>query len=217
VAERPLAPGAHYAAFVDMSGGSSDDAVLAIGHKDPDGRAVLDLVENQGPPPPFDPNKAVTRFVATLRRYRLTHIVGDKYAGETFRAQFQDAGIAYAVSPDTKHQLYEAMEAPLNGHAIALLDVPILEQQLLGLIWRGGKIDHLSGEHDDYANAVAGLVRQLRVGVNDAAAAEVRRLAFADAPIEGPRSYADLAVTPSAVCGVPWTESGLSSRDHLED
>jgi hypothetical protein len=36
-----------------------------------------------------------------------------------------------------------------------LLDVATLEQQLLGLAWRGGRIDHQAGEHDDYANAVA--------------------------------------------------------------
>jgi hypothetical protein len=42
-----------------------------------------------------------------------------------------------------------------------LLDVPMLEQQLLGLIWRGGKITHQSGEHDDFATAAAGVVEQV--------------------------------------------------------
>jgi hypothetical protein len=37
-----------------------------------------------------------------------------------------------------------------------LVDVPQLEQQLMGLVWRGGKIDHASGEHDDWTNATAG-------------------------------------------------------------
>ena len=41
---------------------------------------------------------------------------------------------------------------------MVLLDVPLMEQQLLGLVWRGGKIDHPGGEHDDWANAVAGCV-----------------------------------------------------------
>jgi hypothetical protein len=39
-----------------------------------------------------------------------------------------------------------------------LLDVPILEQQLLGLMWKGGRITHQTGEHDDHANAVAGVL-----------------------------------------------------------
>jgi hypothetical protein len=42
-----------------------------------------------------------------------------------------------------------------------LLDVPEIEQQLLGLVWRGGKIDHQNGEHDDWANAAAGVVHEL--------------------------------------------------------
>ena len=39
--------------------------------------------------------------------------------------------------------------------------MPKLEQQLLGLVWRGSKIDHPGGEHDDYANAAAGVVQVL--------------------------------------------------------
>ena len=31
-----------------------------------------------------------------------------------------------------------------------------LRVQFLGLVWRGGKIDHPNGEHDDYANGAAG-------------------------------------------------------------
>jgi hypothetical protein len=42
-----------------------------------------------------------------------------------------------------------------------LLDTSDVEQQLLGLVWRGGKIDHPNGEHDDWANAVAGVVAKL--------------------------------------------------------
>ena len=57
-----------------------------------------------------------------------------------------------------KSDLYDALEPLLNARQVVLLDVPELESQLLGLVWRGGKIDHPSGEHDDYANAVAGVV-----------------------------------------------------------
>jgi hypothetical protein len=49
---------------------------------------------------------------------------------------------------------------PTPGHAV-LLDAPMLEQQLLGLIWRGGKITHPSGEHDDFATVAAGVVEQV--------------------------------------------------------
>lgn len=152
--------GRAYRAFVDMSGGSSDDAVLAIGHVD-DGRAVLDRLVDQGAPAPFDPNKAVTRFAAVLAEFGLSSVTGDAYAGQTFRVQFEAAGIAYQVCDKTRSALYEALEPKLNARALVLVDVPLLEQQLLGLVWRGGKIDHPAGEHDDYANAAAGVVDAL--------------------------------------------------------
>lgn len=156
--------GLDYRAFVDMSGGSSDDAVLAIGHLDVEGRAILDLVVDQGQRPPFDPNKAVQRFVATLQRYRVSRVVGDRYAGRAFAAQFEEAGISYDIAEQTASQAYEALEPRLNGGRIVLLDVPMLEQQLLGLAWRAGRINHAPGDHDDYANAAAGVVVELFEG-----------------------------------------------------
>jgi hypothetical protein len=175
---RPPERGIRYAAFVDMSGGSADDAVLAIGHTDSNGAAVLDLAQNQGAAVPFNPNKAVERFVRTLQEYGVVHVTGDRYAGETFRAQFAERGIGYTVAADSKSALYEALEPVLNAGGVVLLDVPTLEQQLLGLVWRGGRIDHQPGEHDDFSNAVAGVVRLLAAGRDDAQAAEVARLAL---------------------------------------
>ena len=55
------------------------------------------------------------------------------------------------------------LEPGLNGRRVVLLDVPEVEQQLLGLVWRGGKIDHPTGEHDDWANAVTGVAAALLV------------------------------------------------------
>jgi predicted phosphohydrolase len=84
-----------------MSGGSNDDAVLAIAHRDADGHAVLDAVINQGQHPPFDPNKAVERFVRVLRDYRVSRVTGDRYAGLTFSSQFTMQGITYEVARHT--------------------------------------------------------------------------------------------------------------------
>jgi hypothetical protein len=149
-----------YRAFVDMSGGSSDDAVLAIAHLEGE-RAVLDRIEDQGPRPPFDPRLAVERFVDILREFGLSTVTGDRYAGETFRMDFARHGVDYALATQPRSKLYEATQPWLNGGRVLLLDVPTLEQQFLSLVWRGGKIDHPVGEHDDYANAVAGVVYEL--------------------------------------------------------
>ena len=151
-------PAVSYVAFVDMSGGSSDDAVCAIAHRDAEGRVVVDALMHQGAPPPFDPRAAVARFAARLLEYRARTVWGDAYAGETFRADFQRHGIAYAVSPLSTSELYEALEPRLNAREVSLPDVPVFEQQLLGLAWRGSKITHLAGEHDDWATAAAGVV-----------------------------------------------------------
>jgi len=157
----PPEPDRAYNAFVDMSGGSSDDAVLAIGYQDPDGRVIVARVLNQGPPPPFDPRKAVERFATVLKEYGTARVTGDNYAGQTFRADFEERGIVYEVARLSKSKLYEALEPHLNGFRVLLPNVPEVEQQLLGLVWRGGKIDHGGGEHDDWSNAVAGVVHVL--------------------------------------------------------
>lgn len=149
-------PGRIYKGAVDMSGGSNDDATLGISSENPDGTRRLDVVMNQGAPPPFDPRRAVARFAEVLRRYGIARVVGDAYGGMTFREDFRGYGIEYVVSEKTTSQLYEALEPLLNAREVRLLDVPVLEQQLLGLVWRGSKIDHPSGEHDDYAAAAAG-------------------------------------------------------------
>ena len=170
---RAFEVGLEYCAFVDMSGGSNDDAVLGIGHADGDGRAVLDVLIDQGAPPPFDPNAAVQRFVRVLRQYQLSSVAGDAYAGQTFRSQFATAGISYLVVADSASELYEAFEPRLNAREVVLLDAPELEQQLLGLRWSGRKITHQPGEHDDWANGAAGVVYALLEGPRAAGVGQV--------------------------------------------
>jgi hypothetical protein len=145
-----------YFGFVDMSGGSNDDAVLAIAHKD-GARLVLDLVVSQSGSPPFNPRHAVAKFSASLKEYKCSRVVGDAYAGQTFRADFESHGIRYEVSDKSKHEIYEDFEPLLTASEVELLDVPKLQEQLLTLVWRGTKIDHQSGDHDDFANAAAGV------------------------------------------------------------
>jgi hypothetical protein len=156
--------GISYQAFVDMSGGSNDDACLAIAHKDIEGRAVLDRILNQGKPPPFDPAVAVKRFVTVLKEYRISSVSGDEYAGQTFPAQFTNAGITYTPSLLSKSEIYEAIEPHFNAGKILLLDVQELESQFLGLVWRSNKIDHANGERDDWSNACAGVIHKIMAG-----------------------------------------------------
>jgi len=164
-----------YFAFVDMSGGSNDDAVLAIAHRDGN-RIVLDLVVSQSGAPPFNPRHAVAKFAAILKEYRVSRVVGDAYAGQTFRADFVTHGIRYEVCELSKHQLYEFFEPLLTASEVELRDVGKLQEQLLTLVWRGIKIDHQPGDHDDYANAAVGAIYACRKPAFTISRAFVERL-----------------------------------------
>jgi hypothetical protein len=97
-------------------------------------------------------------------------VKGDAYAGQTFRQDFAAAaGITYQVHTDSTSDNYEAFEPRLNASEVELLDPPILQEQLLTLVWRGSKITHQPGDHDDWACAACGacvIAAQRRKGVH---------------------------------------------------
>lgn len=156
-------PKQFHRAFVDMSGGSGDDATLSIAYHDGE-RVKVCGVWNQGQRPPFDPRKAVSLFSTICKSYGVAHVIMDRYAGETFRQDFASHGISAEVCPVPKSSLYEAMEIELNTDRVSLPDDALLIKQLLTLVMKGGKIDHPSGEHDDLANVVAGVTYYSKSG-----------------------------------------------------
>jgi hypothetical protein len=154
----PPRAGVRYHAFVDMSGGSNCDAVLAIAHNE-NGRVIVDHVTAQTGEPPFNPRAAVKKFVEAEREYRANRVTGDNFAGQTFQADFAESGIFYAVSEPKRSDIYEQFERLLNAGMVEMPDFQKLEEQLLSLVVKpSGKIDRLAGERDDWANAVAGAV-----------------------------------------------------------
>jgi hypothetical protein len=157
----PRQDGRHYCAFVDMSGGSSDDAVLAIGH-DEDGLAVVDRLIKQSGQAPFNPRMAVKLFAAELKTFGIASVTGDNYAGQTFKSDFEIEGIAYHPCSRPKTELYEALEPAINAGEVELLDDSKLQEQLICLVVRGARVDHQPGQHDDFANAVAGVIWKIR-------------------------------------------------------
>lgn len=153
-----------YQAFVDPSGGSSDDFTMSIAHvekpedSDEPSMIVLDYIDKQPGEPPFSPRVAVKKFATVLKEYGINKVTGDSYAGQTFVSDFEDHGIVYEKSPLSKSDLYQELEPVINAGGVELLDHPMLEGQLLTLVSKGSKVDHLPGGHDDHANAVAGAV-----------------------------------------------------------
>ena len=161
----PPEHGRRYSAFVDMSGGGADDFTLAVAHE-ADKKAVLDLLIDQGSRSKgtFSPERAVAKFAEVLKQYRISVVTGDRYAGEWPRQAFEKYGIRYAVSSKNRSELYSSLEPLLNSGQVELLDHPTMEAQMIGLIRKGEKIDHQPGEHDDYANAAAGVVDLVKPG-----------------------------------------------------
>jgi len=83
----------------------------------------------------------------------------------TFRLDFQKRGIAYEVRSASASDLYERLEPVINAGELELLDHPTLIEQLVSLIWRGTKITHEHGAHDDHATALALAVSVVRVAI----------------------------------------------------
>jgi hypothetical protein len=151
----PPQHGVDYLAFVDMSGGSNDDATLGIAHWDGQ-KAILDLLINQDTPTPFNPRLAVKTFADACKRYRCREVHGDAYAGQTFRMDFSDLGVDYVVEKQSRTDLYENLEVALNAGQVQLLDLAKLRSEMMTVIRRGASLDHMPGRHDDWATSAAG-------------------------------------------------------------
>jgi Terminase large subunit, T4likevirus-type, N-terminal len=159
-----------YVAFVDISGGRADDAVLAIGHnvKSPDrvqgpesNVVVIDRIARWRPP--FNPHGVCREMVGVLSEYGITRVTGDNYSAEFTKQAFESHGIKYTKADKPKSQLYIELLPRLCSGEVELLDDSVLIDQIAGLERRtrsGGRdsIDHGPGQHDDVANAVAGVV-----------------------------------------------------------
>ena len=154
---RPV-PGIDRKAGCDLSGGGGDDATLAIARNE-NGKGILELLIDQGASARvngvFSPERSVKRFAAILKQYGLTSVVGDRYAAQWPVQEFAKHGITYTPAELNRSEIYAAFEPLLNSGRVELLDHPRLMQQLIGLIRKGEKIDHASGDHDDHANSAA--------------------------------------------------------------
>jgi hypothetical protein len=158
VHERGPVRGLRYVAETDPSGGSGDSFALAIAHKEHD-IGVLDCLREVIPP--FSPEAVVLEFCDLLKRYGITTVKGDRYAGEFPRELFRRQGIRYELNDDSKGLIYLNFLPLINSRKVKLLGNRRLFNQLIGLerhTARGGRdsIDHARGGHDDVANAAAG-------------------------------------------------------------
>ncbi len=120
---------------------------------------MIDAVRERRPP--FSPEDVVAEFAQLLKSYRVSGVTGDRYAGEFPRELFRKHGLSYALSEQTKSDLFRDLLPRLNSGSIVLPRHDRLISQLVSLermVSRAGKdsISHPPNGHDDMANAVAG-------------------------------------------------------------
>jgi hypothetical protein len=170
-AYREMLPAAtiFYRAFTDPSGGSDDSFALAISHKSKD-QIIIDAVREARPP--FSPDAVVHDFAALLKSYRVSRVIGDRYAGEFPRELFRKHGIAYDLAKQTKSDLLRDLLPLLNSGRIVLPRNERLQGQIVGLERRTSAvgrdtISHPDRGHDDVANAVAGAAALSKFGGYD--------------------------------------------------
>lgn len=157
--ELPPRAGVRYFGFVDPSGGRGDDYVLAIAHKESDGRAVVDAVQYVRPP--FDPEAATSQFADVLREYGIKSVVGDAYGAEWVAATYKKFGIHYTRAEKSKNEIYGEVLPLFTRGVVELPPDRRLLTQLASLERRTSRvgrdiIDHSPGAHDDLANGVCG-------------------------------------------------------------
>jgi hypothetical protein len=155
--ELPPLSGITYYAFCDPSGGVNDGMVLSIAHYE--SIAVLDLVIEAIPP--FSPEAVTKEFCAILKKYRIYEVTGDRYGAEWVSESFEKLGIRYRPSERNRSEIYLEFLPAVMSAQVQLLDNRKLVHQLTNLERKTGRnqdiVDHGAGQHDDIANAVAGV------------------------------------------------------------
>lgn len=166
--ELPFIDKFSYLGFADPSGGGGDSFALSIGHKE-NGKVIQDVLRARK----GDPYQIVKEYGEVLKRYHVSEVTGDRYAGSWVSEAFQKEGIRYKVSELNKSEIYLEALPYITSGMVELLDDRELVKELRLLERRRGSsgkdtVDHpksIGGgiPHDDQANATAGLI----VSVND--------------------------------------------------
>jgi hypothetical protein len=154
--ELPPRDGVRYAAFVDPAGGASggDAYALCIGHREHERVVVDGIWARRGP---FHPKNVTAEYAAICKCYRISTVVGDKYAREWVIGAWRESGIHYENSDLTASELFLESLPLFTRGLISLPNHPALlrELRLLERIpGRNGK-DQVAAPrnvHDDLAN-----------------------------------------------------------------
>jgi hypothetical protein len=162
VLERPPIRGIRYVAFADPAGGTGKDSFsIAISHRDPEGRAVLDCMRERRPR--FVPADVVREYADLLRRYGVSEVRSDRFANAWATDEWARNRIRCEESELTKSEIYLAALPLLMSGQARLIDNDRLRRQFAALerrVHAGGResVDDNGAlsANDDLSNAAAG-------------------------------------------------------------
>jgi len=150
-----------YMCFVDVAGGGGRDSfAIAIGHLGGE-RVVVDVVRSRAPK--FNPLEVTSQNCDLAKEYGISKVYGDKFSGDYASNNFAKYDIEYEKSEKTKSELYLEAESLFNTERV---DIPNKElaiiqfKNLIRTTRSGGKdrVDTDSGQSEDEANVIAGVI-----------------------------------------------------------
>ncbi len=174
--EIPYRQGIEFKAFTDCAGGGGKDHyALALGFLESD-KAIIAVVRSRAPK--FNPDEVTAEYCELLKKYGISKVYGDKFSGDWASNSFAKHDIDYERSEKTKSELYLEAESPFNTERVDLpnKELPITQLKMLIRKTRsGGKdsVDTDSGQPEDEANVIAGVIWLLTGGKESEGAFEI--------------------------------------------
>ena len=162
--ERMPVPGQTYRAFADAAGGTGSDADgFAISHRELGTEKIAKLDVLREYRPRFIPAQVIAELAVLCKRYGISEVQGDKFAGGFHADEWQRHGIRFKPCDNTTSENYlHVLPMLLSGRA-RLLDNATLRTQFAGLERKMQPSGHetvghaqVSSAHDDLATAAAG-------------------------------------------------------------
>jgi hypothetical protein len=161
---RPPEPGVQYTSFTDAAAGGPDSYAAAIGHRTKDGLVIIDcLLEYL---PGSSPDESTEQIVEVFRSYGVRKTTGDNFAKLWVQDAFTKRGITYTRCDKPRSEVYLEAAASFANGRVRLLGHRKSLNQLAGLERRTARagrdsVGHATGQHDDLANVICGVVYQL--------------------------------------------------------
>jgi hypothetical protein len=164
VYERPPVPGQTYRAHADSAGGTGQDSYgFCISHREfgVEKIAKVDVLREYRPR--FVPSAVIAELAVLCKKYGISELEGDRFAGGFHIDEWQRHGIRFKPCERTTSENYLQVLPLLLSGRVRLIDSAILRNQFAGLERKMTAAGHesvshmqVASAHDDLATAAAG-------------------------------------------------------------